>query len=105
MISGNLYAGAIGGGGTSGMVLDNQKIMKVYQGANNISRNELGADHLFTLDMKNETVIFDADHQVLDKSAVLTFEEVAKYALPVLKNPQPSEESADTLEEIEDSNP
>lgn len=103
-IAGNLQAGGVGGGGVSGMTLDTQKIMRVYRGANNISRNQLGAEHLFTLDMKNKTVIFDADHEVLDKSAVLTFEEVAKYALPVLKNPQPIE-SADAPEEIEDSNP
>lgn len=104
LVTENLYASGVGGGGVSGMI-DAQKIIKVYQGANLISRNELGVDHLFTLDLQNKTVIFDVGREVLDESAVMTFDEVAKYALPNLKNLRSLDEMSDENSDNEELNP
>ncbi len=83
MFCGNAWAGAVGGTGVSGLVFDSSKLLKVYQGANKISREALGEENLFQLDLKNKNVIFDAGGEILDESAVMTFDEVVKYSLPV----------------------
>ncbi|RYZ91302.1 MAG: hypothetical protein EOP04_00930 [Proteobacteria bacterium] len=88
LFAGELFAGAAGGGGTVGAArpgLTSQQFLKVYQGANNISREFLGGEDLFNLDLSNRIVTFDADRQVLDESAVMTFDEVVKYSLPALE--------------------
>lgn len=94
LISGSLYAGTVGGGGVSGKA--QAELMTVYEGANRISRESLGAENLFTLDLNNKIVTFDVERKVLDESAVMTFEEVKKHAEPqavdtdVLKPEEPS---------------
>jgi hypothetical protein len=83
LISGSLYAGTVGGGGVSGKAqLEVAELMRVYEGANTISRESLGAENLFSLDLNNKIVTFDVERKVLDESAVMTFEEVEKYAQP-----------------------
>lgn len=56
-----------------------RELSQVFTGAKNISRESLGSDQLFQIDIQNRVVTFDAERIVLDESAVLTFEEVVKY--------------------------
>lgn len=80
----NLYAGAVGGGGTSGFTKEQQQMtLRVLEGASLISLETLGANNLFRLDMKNRLVIFDAEREVFEESAAMPFEEVAKFAIPM----------------------
>ena len=58
------------------------EIGKVFTGAKNISRDSLGDEQLFNIDVKNRIVTFDVNREVLESSAVLPFDEVMKYADP-----------------------
>lgn len=90
------FAGQVGGSG-GGTALTNgnelirnpflnrrpvsaHEIGKVFEGAKNVSREYLGDEQLFKIDVKNRVVTFDAEREVLDESAVLPFEEVMKYS-------------------------
>lgn len=94
-----VFAGQVGGSGggtalTGGSSLllrrpiDNvmpiNELMKVYQGANKISREALGSDRLFKMDVTNRIVTFDSDRLVLEESETLTFEEVVELADPII---------------------
>lgn len=90
LASGNLFAGAVGGGGSSGLQLKNAtEIMAVYSGANNLSRSTLGNENQFNIDFQNRVVVIDPNSTTLKEPEVLSFEEVAKFADPaVAESPQ-----------------
>ncbi len=81
LTSGNLFAGAVGGGGSSGLQVKSEaEIMAVYAGANNLSRSAFGNENQFNIDFQNRVVVFDPNKIALKKSEVWSFEDVAKYA-------------------------
>ncbi len=59
-----------------------REIGTVFTGAKNLSRETFGDEQLFTIDVKNRVVTFDAERTVLDESAVLSFDEVKRFADP-----------------------
>lgn len=91
------FAGQVGGSG-GGTALTNELLLrnpllnqtpgsvlefsKVFKGAKNVSREYLGDEKLFNIDVKNRIVTFDANREILEESAVLPFDEVMKYAEP-----------------------
>lgn len=81
VFAGDLYAGAVGGGGSSGL-MKQVELMSVYSGANNLSKATFGIENQFKLDFQNKVVVFDADQKNLDRSETLSFEEVSKFADP-----------------------
>lgn len=75
----SLYAGAVGGGGSSG-ILKRIDLMAVYSGANNLSKAAFGTENQFKLDFQNKIVQFNPDPKRSDQTESMSFEEVVRYA-------------------------
>lgn len=89
LASGKVFAGAVGGGGTSGLQRKSiAEIMAVYSGANNLSRSTFGNDNQFNIDFQNRVIVFDPNLTKLNKPEVLSFDEVAKFADPAVSKAQ-----------------
>ncbi len=89
LASGSLFAGAVGGGGSSGFqVKSAAELMAVYEGANNLSRSAFGTEDQFNIDLQNRVVVFDPNKIALKKSEVWSFEEVVKHAEPAATESQ-----------------
>jgi hypothetical protein len=75
LVAGSAGAGQVGGGGGTSALLKADDLMKIYSGAQKFSKENLGAENMFTIDMQRKIVTFDVQRRVVDESPVLTFDE------------------------------
>jgi hypothetical protein len=79
------FAGQVGGSGGSALQ-SARELLDVYSGAQKISKDLLGSENMFSIDMQRKIVTFDAERRIVDESPVLTFEEVKGLADPEVNN-------------------